>query len=94
MKLINVLSEKFVKTLDDPPYYRNLKTFDKEHWFEGVWRTINQSYRRIPGGMGDLKNNDNKKKLKNDIFSLIEGFPNDNLMVDEWYQKSIKSLKN
>ena len=94
MKLINVLSEKFVKTLNDPPYYRNLKTFDKEHWFEGVWRTINQSYRRIPGGMGDLKNDDNKKKLKNDIFSLIEGFPNDNLMVDEWYQKSIKSLKN
>ena len=44
--------------------------------------------------MGDLKNDDNKKKLKNDIFSLIEGFPNDNLMVDEWYQKSIKSLKN
>ena len=28
MKLINVLSEKFVKTLDDHPYHRDLKTFE------------------------------------------------------------------
>ena len=91
MKLINVLSEKFVKTLDDHHYHRDLKTFDKDHWFGGVWKTIVQSY-MTKGGMKDLINN--KEKIQNDLFSMIDDFPIDKSKVDEWYESSIKYLKN
>ncbi len=91
MKLINVLSEKFVKTLDDHPYHRNLKTFDKDHWFGGVWKTIVQSY-MTKGGMKNLIND--KGKIQDDLFSMIEDFPIDKSKVDDWYESSIKYLKN
>ena len=67
------------------------KTFDKNHWFGGVWKTIVQSY-MTKGGMKNLINN--KGKIQDDLFSMIEDFPNDKSKVDEWYESSIKYLKN
>ena len=90
MKLINVLSTEFVKKL----YHRkgrwkvNLKKFNKDKWFDGVYNSLGWRVKKSPG---DPLKYDPKleEKLKDEIFELIYSFPDEKEKIDLWYKKTI-----